>query len=314
MLAQRRTCGPRQASAPPPPHITRHPSQVFLNTDRAGQARPAGAVPRLSPGRGRRSHRRARRERGPGPRPGQQPPPHCVGSRRRGGERGGRAAGTGGVNGQRPPRGGRAGSASQSTAGAFHFPRGVNLPPSAAAALAAPQKQSAVPAVTSFTRCPQGWVVPAHLSPLCRAVVAAAPPLRLPPRKRRGWCVPAAGASRPAPAPPRRVIDVVVCVAGAAGQAGAAARGRRRGAGAGARDVGVRGGGGRRLPAQRAGGPHFLLPGGPRPAAGLGRLLALAGVPLLPGALAAPPPQPPRLARRAPAPRVPHAQVRLVRP
>lgn len=220
----------------------------------------------------------------------------------------------GGVNGQRPPRGGRAGSASQSTAGAFHFPRGVNPPPSATAALAAPQKQSAAPAVTSFTRCPQGWVVPAHLSPLCRAVVAAAPPLRLPPRKRRGWCVPAAGASRPAPAPPRRVIDVVVCVAGAAGQAGAAARGRRRGAGAGARDVGVRGGGGRRLPAQRAGGPHFLLPGGPRPAAGLGRLLALAGVPLLPGALAAPPPQPPRLARRAPAPRVPHAQVRLVCP
>lgn len=96
LLAQRRTCGPRQASAPPPPHITRHPSQVFLNTDRAGQARPAGAVPRLSPGSGRRPHRGARRERGPGPRPGQEPPPHCVGSRQRGGERGGRAAGTGG--------------------------------------------------------------------------------------------------------------------------------------------------------------------------------------------------------------------------
>lgn len=155
---------------------------------------------------------------------------------------------------------------------------------------------------------------PGHLSPPCRAVVAADPPLRLPPRRRHGWCVPAAGASRPAPAPPRRVIDVVVCVAGAAGQAGAAARGHRRGAGAGARDVGVRGGGGRRLPAQRASGPHFLLPGGPRPAAGLGRLLALAGVPLLSGALAAPPPQPPRLALRAPAPRVPHAQMRLVRP
>lgn len=75
----------------------------------------------------------------------------------------------------------------------------------------------------------------------------------------------------------------------------------------------MRGGGGRRLPAQRAGGAHLLLPGGPRPAAGLGRLLALAGVPLLPGPLAAPPPQPPRLAGRAPAPRVPHAQVRLVR-
>lgn len=127
------------------------------------------------------------------------------------------------------------------------------------------------------------------------------------------------GGSRvPAGARPLRlVIDVVVFVAGAGGEAGAAAAacGRRSsGARAGARHVGVRGGGGRRLPAQRAGGSHLLLPGGPRPAAGLGRLLALAGVPLLPGPLAAPPPQPPRLAGRAPAPRVPHAQVRLVRP
>lgn len=98
--------------------------------------------------------------------------------------------------------------------------------------------------------------------------------------------------------------------AGAAPGAAGAAGGRRPAAGP---DGSVRAGGGRRVAAQRADRAHLLLPARARPPAGLGLLLALARVPLLPGAVAPAAHLPARLARRAAPARVPHAQVRLVR-
>lgn len=98
--------------------------------------------------------------------------------------------------------------------------------------------------------------------------------------------------------------------AGAAARTARAAGGERPAAGP---DGSVRAGGRRRVAAQRTHRAHLLLPAAARPAAGLGLLLALARVPLLPGAVAPAPPLPPRLARGAAAPGVPHAQVRLVR-
>lgn len=78
-------------------------------------------------------------------------------------------------------------------------------------------------------------------------------------------------------------------------------------------DGSVRAGGGGRVAAQRADRAHLLLPAGARPTAGLGLLLALARVPLLPGSLAPAPRLPPGLPGGAASARVPHAQVRLVR-
>lgn len=116
-----------------------------------------------------------------------------------------------------------------------------------------------------------------------------------PSRGRPGGAVAAAAAATAAEAAP-----------GTAGAAG----GRQPSAGP---DGSVRAGGGRRVAAQRADRAHLLLPTGARPAAGLGLLLALAGVPLLPGTVAPAPHLPPDLTGGAASARIPHAQVRLVR-
>lgn len=121
-----------------------------------------------------------------------------------------------------------------------------------------------------------------------------------PSRGRPGGAVAAAAAAAAAATP----------AAGAAARTARAAGGERPAAGP---DGSVRAGGRRRVAAQRTHRAHLLLPAAARPAAGLGLLLALARVPLLPGAVAPAPPLPPRLARGAAAPGVPHAQVWLVR-
>lgn len=133
-------------------------------------------------------------------------------------------------------------------------------------------------------------------------VSAAAPTAESsnPSRGRPASAVAAAAAAAAAAAP----------AAGAAPGTAGAAGGRRRAAGP---DGSVRTGGRRRVAAQRAHRAHLLLPARAGPVAGVGVLLALARVSLLPGAVAAAPHLPARLGRGAAAARVPHAQVRLVR-
>lgn len=128
---------------------------------------------------------------------------------------------------------------------------------------------------------------------------------------------PTAGSSNPSRGRPGGAVAAAAAAAAAAATAAGAAPGTAGAAGGGRPAAGpdgsVRAGGRRRVAAQRADRAHLLLPAGARPAAGLGFLLALARVPLLPCPLAAAPHLPPRLPRRAAPARIPHAQVRLVR-
>lgn len=127
---------------------------------------------------------------------------------------------------------------------------------------------------------------------------------------------PTAGSANPSRGRPGGAVAAAAAAAAAAPAAGAAARTARAAGGerpAAGPDGSVPAGGRRRVAAQRTHRAHLLLSAGAGPAAGLGLLLALAGVPLLPGAVAPAPHLPPHLGGGAAAARVPHAQVRLVR-
>lgn len=185
----------------------RHPSQVFLNTGRTGQARPAGAVPRLPPAAAGAPPVEPAGNVEPGRAPGRRLRRTALGSAGGAGSGGGRAAGTGG---ERPTSLAGWARPLRLLAHRRHVPFSPRGEPSSLrrGGSRRPTETERGPGGVSLYTLASGLGGASQLSPLCRAVVAAAPPLHLPPDGGAGGV--SRQQARPGRRPPPRAVSLML--------------------------------------------------------------------------------------------------------